>query len=94
MIRVLIERKVVESMEPAFHQGLRETRQSAVGFPGYISGETLRDVENPHHHVIISTWRSVNDWSNWLHSEQRQRVLTAVAPCLEEPETFLVMEPM
>jgi heme-degrading monooxygenase HmoA len=94
MIRVLIERKVAESMESAFHKGLREARQSAVGFPGYISGETLRDVDNSSHHVIISTWRSVNDWNRWLASDERMQVEAAIGPCLDEPETHLVMEPM
>ncbi len=94
MVRVLIKRKVVEAMEPVFHQGLREARKTAVGFPGYISGETLRDIANPHHHVIISTWRSAEDWERWLTSEERQRVDAAVGPCLEEPETYMVMEAM
>lgn len=94
MVRVLIERTLSEAMEREFHEALRTARQSAMTFPGYISGETLRDVANPCHHVVISTWRSAQDWENWVHSEERQRLLAAITPCLDEPEVYKVLEPM
>ena len=94
MIRVLIERTISESMEREFHEAQRSARQSAMTFPGYISGETLRDVANPCHHVVISTWRSAQDWEKWAHSEERQHLLAAISPCLDEPESDKVLEPM
>ncbi len=94
MIRVLIDRTVADNMEAEFHTALKTARKSAAGFPGYISGETLRDVSNSHHHVVISTWRSIPDWETWLASEERQQLVTATSMCLDEPTTFTVLEPM
>jgi len=38
---------------------------------GYISGETLRNLDKPDEYLVISTWQSSNDWKNWLQSKER-----------------------
>ena len=93
MIRVIIERKVADGLFREFEDGLRKTRQLAVTFPGYISGESLVDVSDGNHRVVISTWGSVNEWQMWLNSDERQQSLVYIAPCLVEPETYTVLEP-
>ena len=92
MIRVIIERKVASSMELAFYDATRKARASAIAMSGYIGGETLRDIANHHHYIIISTWKSYADWQGWLDSEARQELDCALLPCLEEPETYIVTE--
>jgi heme-degrading monooxygenase HmoA len=92
MIRVLLERHVVEGMEESFDQALRDVRQSAVGFPGYVSGESLRNCDNPTHRVVVSTWRSAPDWEAWARSEQRSQAQARLAPLLEEPEKVTMFE--
>ncbi len=94
MIRVLLERRVAEGLEAAFDQVLRDVRQGAVHFPGYISGESLRDPANPHHFFVISTWRSKRDWDAWEHSEERERFQVRMTPLLEERERVTVLEPL
>ena len=41
---------------------------------GYISGETLRRRENPEEFLVISTWRSFEDWQNWFNSGKRKEL--------------------
>ena len=53
---------------------LIELRALATGQPGYISGETLRNVDDPEESLVISTWNSVEDWKTWLASGERDRV--------------------
>ncbi|RLB78881.1 MAG: antibiotic biosynthesis monooxygenase, partial [Deltaproteobacteria bacterium] len=42
--------------------------------PGYISGETLRNIDDPEEYLVISTWQSLEDWQRWAKSEQRAEV--------------------
>jgi hypothetical protein len=39
-------------MEESFRVAMREMRREPVYAPGYIGGETLRDVANPAHYVV------------------------------------------
>ena len=45
---------------------------SAAG--AYITGETLRSLDNPEEFLVISTWQSSDDWKNWLKSEDRNKI--------------------
>lgn len=94
MIRVLIERHLAEGMDEDYRQALREMRNYAAGFPGYIEGESLRAPADPHHYFVITSWRTLIEWDNWVHSEARQLVLAKIGPMLEEPEKITVLERM
>jgi heme-degrading monooxygenase HmoA len=39
--------------------------------PGHISSETLRELVNPSHFKVISTWSTLEGWKKWQGSEQR-----------------------
>jgi heme-degrading monooxygenase HmoA len=94
MVRVLIERRLSPGGAESFAKIMREMRRDAVHAPGYISGETLRDVADPHHSVVVSTWRSREDWDAWAVSAPRARARQAIAPLLAEPERVTVLEPV
>lgn len=94
MIRVLIERLFAEGMHDELRRAEMEARQQAMQIPGYISGETLRDRENPQHNVVISTWRSIEEWEAWHASEARRKILDNLNPILVEPEKITVLEPL
>ncbi len=93
MIRILIERHLKEGAERALNQAMREMRQEALPWPGYISGETLRDASNPRRYIIISTWRSRADWDAWAASAERRQIEEKIAPLLTQPEKATVLEP-
>ncbi len=73
-VKVIIKRTVPpekgRSMIPLF----RQMRALAMNQDGYISGETLRNLNNPDEFIVISSWQSSEDWNNWLRSESRQEV--------------------
>ena len=92
MIRVLLERHLVEGMEETFDQVLQDVRQSAVAYPGYVSGESLRNRDDPQHRAVISTWRTAQDWEAWARSDLRANAQAQLAPLLEEPEKTTVFE--
>jgi heme-degrading monooxygenase HmoA len=70
-VKIIIHRNVPKEKERDLLPLLLELRAAATVQPGYISGETLRNVQNPEDYVVISTWRSVEDWDAWAASEKR-----------------------
>ncbi len=73
-VKILIKRKVqaekAREMIPLF----RQMRSLAMDQPGYISGETLRSLDDPEQFIVISTWQSSEHWQAWLNSRQRQEI--------------------
>lgn len=94
MIRVLIERRLAEGVEEDLQRAMREMRREAIHVPGYLSGETLRSIADPNRYVIISSWRSKQEWEAWSRSETRKRIEARIAPLLAEPERLMVFEPV
>ena len=60
--------------------------------PGYIYGETLRRIDQPDECVVISTWRSRQDWENWFNSPQRQSVQSEIDLLLGDTTEYAVYE--
>ena len=92
MIRVLIDRYLVDGMKDIFSEALREARTETVRYPGYISGETLQDSRNPNHFVVISTWVTLYDFERWQGSDERAQFNQKIAATLSEPEKITILE--
>lgn len=73
-VRILIKRKIPESKARLMIPLFRQMRQMATTQPGYISGETMRNYNDPEEFLVISTWQSASDWQNWLKSTERQEI--------------------
>ena len=73
-VKVLIKRKISQDRAKALIPLVRQMRASAATQAGYITGETLRSLDNPEEFLVISTWQSSDDWKNWLKSEERNKV--------------------
>lgn len=77
-VRVLMTRKLPRMMGgleaellPQLSSLLIELRTLASHQSGYISGETMRSVLDPYEYLVISTWRSIEDWERWFAEEKR-----------------------
>ncbi|MBU1712082.1 MAG: antibiotic biosynthesis monooxygenase [Proteobacteria bacterium] len=70
-IKIIIKRTVSEDKEKYLTPLLKQLRALANNQPGYISGETLKRVDNPSDYLVISTWQSVEDWNRWFLSNER-----------------------
>jgi quinol monooxygenase YgiN len=93
MIRLLIERRLAEGSEERLRNAMRDLRREALHVPGYVSGETHRDLDDPRHFVVIATWRSREAWEAWSRSDKRRAIEDQIRPLLEEPEKVTVLEP-
>ena len=78
-VKIIIKRNVKQG-----HQArkmvplLLQMRSHAIKQPGYITGETLCDLENPGNCLVISTWETGDDWDRWKKSEERWNWYSAV----------------
>jgi heme-degrading monooxygenase HmoA len=89
MVRVLIERRIREGAGAEYERTQRELRFEALREHGYLTGETWRDLDDPLHYVVISTWRSRHEWDGWAVCDARRQVLERLAPLvLSERITF------
>ena len=84
-IRVLIERKIDTENELGLSNLLRKLRSRAMSAKGYISGETLRSLNDPNEYLLISTWNSLDDWRMWEADKERQDIQSEIDSLLRAP---------
>ena len=84
-VKILISRKVRPGKEKELSEAVRALRFKAMYAQGYISGETLRSVEDPSSHLVISTWKSIEDWNDWFNTPERKAFQQKTDALLEEP---------
>jgi len=84
MIRVMIERHCQPGKEKQLRDLMLELRSAGMRQPGYITGETLREMDNPSVFMVISTWISFEAWKVWQTSRQRLLVEEMMEPLIKE----------
>ena len=84
-IRILIERKITPENESDLGNLLRKLRSKAMMAKGYISGETLRSLDDPNEYLVISTWNSLDDWRRWEADKERQEIQSKIDSLLRAP---------
>ena len=89
-VKVIIKRKVVKDKEGELLPLFIQLRALATAQPGYISGETLRNMSDPEEVLVISTWQSSEDWNNWLSSKQRAEIQGKIDSFLGEKPDYSV----
>lgn len=73
-VKALIKRVVPEDKAREMIPLFRQMRSLAMNQEGYISGETLRNLNNPEEFLVISNWQSSDAWVKWLNSMDRQKI--------------------
>jgi heme-degrading monooxygenase HmoA len=77
-VKILIRRKVPENKARQMIPLFREMRTLANEQPGYITGETMRNLEKPDEFLVISTWETSDDWKQWEQSDERQQIQSKI----------------
>ena len=88
-IKSLIHRKIKPGREKDLSEAVKELRSKAIHAQGYISGETLRSIEDPSVHLVISTWKSIEDW---VDNPERKALEQKIDAILEEPSKITPYE--
>ena len=94
-VEVLIRRKInqgghAKKMVPLILQ----IRALALHQPGYISGKTLCDLENPGDCLVISIWETVDDWNRWKQNKERARIESEIETLTGEETLYKTYAPM
>jgi len=91
-VKIFIKRKVSTDNILELTVLLKQLRSLTLSQSGYIYGETLRRVDAKDECMVISTWRSLKDWNEWLHNEQRIKIQNEIDALLGEKTDYSVYE--
>ncbi len=93
-VDVIIRRKFKEEQADALAPLIVKLRSLATVQPGYISGETLKCIDPPGEpeFLVISIWRSVEDWRNWQQSEERTAIQKQIDALTGEKTDYRIYE--
>ena len=70
-VKIIIVRHVPPEKQSEIKPLLLQMRSAAHAQSGYVSGETLINYDDPEEHLVISTWKSLEDWKSWICDERR-----------------------
>jgi len=94
-IEVMIKRKIQQGPQARTVVPLiLQLRTLATYQPGYISGRTLYNVENPEDCLVISEWQTLEDWYKWMKSKERDAIQAKIEAEIGEPTQHSVYAPM
>lgn len=93
MIKVLIERCCEPNKQPQLRPLLMGLESKAIQRPGYISGETLKSIDDPSTLLTIGIWESLDAWEAWSNSHARRGIIAMIEVLLLAPEKISVFKP-
>ena len=91
-VKIFIKRNVQEKNITELNMLLKRLRSLTLNQSGYISGETLKRIDKPDECMVISTWRSVEDWNTWVNNEKRLKIQTEIDQLLGQEPEYAVYE--
>jgi len=92
-IKILIKRRIPENVrEQVCNDQIRRLRKLAVVQKGYVSGETLRSVDHPDLHLVISTWLNAAAWNAWEVNPERIEIQKQIDALLGKPTEYEMYE--
>jgi heme-degrading monooxygenase HmoA len=87
-VKVLIKRRFKEGKAKEVITLLNELRSGAMAQAGYITGESLINIDDPQKVLVISTWQSMENWIKWREDSSRKANESRLEPYLEEPVDY------
>ncbi|KAB2892153.1 MAG: antibiotic biosynthesis monooxygenase [Desulfobulbaceae bacterium] len=91
-VKIFIKRRVTPEHVIELSALLKKLRSLTLSQPGYIYGETLRRLDAQDECMVISTWRSLEDWNAWLNNERRMQVQHEIDQLLGTKTEYAVYE--
>ena len=91
-VQVIIKRKWQVDNPTELLPLLTELRSRAKKQPGYISGETLRSLDDPEDFMVISEWETSDDWKKWSQSKERKDIQHRVDSLIGEKSFYEIYE--
>ena len=89
-VKVFIKRKLQEKNTVELTLLLNKLRALALNQPGYLSGETFHRIDKKDECMVIGTWRSLEDWNNWVNNPLRIEVQAEIDRLLGEQTEYAI----
>ena len=83
---------VPDSSIPELTILLKRLRSITLMQPGYISGQTLKRLDKVNESMVISSWRSVEDWNNWVNNSKRIAIQDEIDRLLGQETEYSIYE--
>ncbi len=91
-VKIFIKRNVSPDNILELTVLLKKLRALTLSQSGYIYGETLKRVDAENECLVISTWRSLDDWNTWLDDRRRISIQDEIDALLGEKTDYSVYE--
>jgi heme-degrading monooxygenase HmoA len=91
-VKIFIKRNIPEDQTNVLLPLFRRLRNLANNQSGYISGETLKSVDNPREYLVISTWQSIDNWREYVVSPERIEIQNEIDARLEEASVYEIYQ--
>lgn len=91
-VKIFIKRKVAAENVLELTVLLKKLRGLTLSQPGYIYGETLKRLDRHDECMVISTWRSKEDWDAWFHNEERKKIQKEIDNLLGQETEYAIYE--
>lgn len=91
-VKIFIKRSVPATKIPELTVLLKRMRSVTLMQPGYISGQTLKRLDKSDECMVISTWRSIEDWNDWIKNDKRKAIQKEIDELLGEETEYEIYE--
>ena len=92
MIKVIIERKIVQDMESTYEVEVQRAMKAVMGATGFLSGTSYIDINHPNTRTIITEWNNLASWNRWFMSDLRRDTNYNLNQILEQEEKVKVLQ--
>ncbi|MDX2500178.1 MAG: antibiotic biosynthesis monooxygenase family protein [Deltaproteobacteria bacterium] len=91
-VKIIIKRSIPPEKSGQLMPLFKKLRSLAMNQPGYISGETLQNVDTPGEIVVISTWQTVDEWQRWVTHKERLKIQSQIDMLLDIKTEYTVYQ--
>jgi heme-degrading monooxygenase HmoA len=91
-VKIFIRRRIPEDRTHDLLPLFRRLRNLATNHSGYISGETLKNLDDPSDYLVISTWQSIDNWREWVVSRDRMEIQNEIDARLTEASVYEIYQ--
>jgi len=91
-VTVLIKRKAMTGKGELLEHLYEELVALAVQQKGYLGAESMRRLDVPDEHLVISKWAHIDDWTRWLISETRMAFQERIDALIDSKTRFEIYE--
>lgn len=91
-VKIFIRRRIPEDRTNDLLPLFKRLRNLATNQSGYISGETLKNLDDASDYLVISTWQSIDNWREWVVSRDRMEIQNEIDARLTEASVYEIYQ--